>query len=270
MSTTTIDRTELLDLAVDLGTRASRLLLDGFGSRTAEIETKTSTTDMVTEIDRASEVLIVQGLRRARPDDGIVGEEGSRHQGSTGIRWVIDPLDGTTNYLYGLPAFAVSIAAEQDGEGIVGVVVDPPRAEVFAAAAGCGATCNGRAIRVSGATELSTSLVATGFGYQADQRARQAQVLTRVLPRVRDIRRYGAAALDMCWVACGRIDAYYESGIKHWDVAAGAVIAREAGAYVEGVDQLADRHDDPEATPPRVIATTPAVANPLRDLLEGG
>jgi myo-inositol-1(or 4)-monophosphatase len=258
------DLRALLDVAVDLARRAGAMLLDGFDTRRATVETKTSATDMVTELDRASEAFIVEGLADLRPDDGILGEEGANREGSSGLRWVIDPLDGTTNYLYGLPAFAVSIAAELHGRAVVGVVADPSRGEIFTATSGGGAYRNGDPIAVSGASDLATSLVATGFGYRRDQRARQAQVLTEVLPSVRDVRRFGAAALDLCWVACGRLDAYYEVGIQHWDVAAGGIIASEAGAHVEGLAEVAIGSESA-----RMIAATPALAAPLRQLLDG-
>ncbi|MDQ6909475.1 MAG: inositol monophosphatase [Actinomycetota bacterium] len=258
------DLPALLELGVDLATRAGALLLDGFETRRATVGTKTSATDMVTEIDRASEGFIVKGLIERRPDDGILGEEGASREGTTGLRWVIDPLDGTTNYLYGLPAFAVSIAVELDGRAVVGVVADPSRDETFTAIEGGGAHRNGNPITVSGATDLPTALVATGFGYRRDQRARQARVLTEVLPAVRDVRRFGSAALDLCWVACGRLDAYYEVGIQHWDVAAGGLIALEAGAHVEGLREVGTGSDSA-----RVIGASPALAEPLRRLLDG-
>jgi myo-inositol-1(or 4)-monophosphatase len=258
------DLPALLDLAVDLATRAGVMLMESFDSRHETVGTKTSSTDMVTDLDRASEALIVEGLTKVRPDDAILGEEGSSHDGTSGVRWVIDPLDGTTNYLYGLPAFAVSIAAEVGGEAVVGVVADPSHDETFSATAGGGAFRNGKPITVSGASDLSTALVATGFGYRREQRARQAQVMTEILPAVRDVRRFGAAAIDMCWVACGRLDAYYEVGIKHWDVAAGGLIALEAGAHVEGLREVTTGSESA-----RVIAASPALAGPLRQLLDG-
>ena len=185
---------------------------------------------MVTAVDRASEALIVGTLGKERPDDGVLGEEGSRRDGTSGVRWIIDPLDGTTNYLYGYPVFAVSIGVEVDGEVVAGVVNDPSHAEVFSAARGEGALCNGRAIAVSGKDDLATALIGTGFAYDAVRRGEQAGWLRHVLPKVRDIRRAGAASIDLCWVACGRLDGYYEAGLAPWDVAAGALIAAEAGA----------------------------------------
>ncbi|HMC53124.1 MAG TPA: inositol monophosphatase family protein [Acidimicrobiales bacterium] len=227
-----LDVERLLGLAVDLARDAGALLLDGTHRSRTDVDTKSSRTDMVTEMDRASEASIVAGLRSARPQDAILGEEGTASAGTSGLRWVIDPLDGTTNYLYGFPSFAVSIAAELDGRGVVGVVHDPLHSETFTAVAGRGARRNGQPLRVGGATDLATALVGTGFAYQADRRAGQAAVLTRVLPEVRDVRRAGAAALDLCWLACGRLDAFYEQGLAPWDSAAGSLVAGEAGAWV--------------------------------------
>lgn len=224
------DLPALLDLATGLACEAADLLVDSLGRARTEVGTKSSATDMVTEMDRASEVLIVSGLRRARPDDAVVGEEGTADGGSSGIRWLIDPIDGTTNFLYGHPGFAVSIAAEADGEVVVGVVADPLHRDVFTATKGGGARRNGELLRIGQPPPLSTALVATGFSYDPDRRRRQAEVLTRTLPLVRDIRRMGAAAVDLCSVACGRVDAYYEKGLQTWDFAAGALVASEAGA----------------------------------------
>jgi myo-inositol-1(or 4)-monophosphatase len=171
-------------------------------------------------------------LRAARPDDGLLGEEGLSASGSSGRRWVVDPLDGTTNYLYRYPAWAVSVAVE-DGEGaLAGVVFDPLGDELFSASRGGGAFVNGSAIRVRDVDDLGRALIATGFGYDPEVRRGQAEVLLRVLPRVRDVRRAGAAALDLCHVAAGRLDGYYERGINHWDWAAGRLIVEEAGGRV--------------------------------------
>ncbi len=196
---------------------------------------------MVSDADRASEALIVSGILAARPDDAILAEEGAARAGTSGVRWVIDPLDGTTNYLYGIPAWVVSIAAEVDGVVEVGVVADPSHGEVFSAVRGeamarSGAWCNGVPISVSGATVLATSLIGTGFAYRSARRAEQALALPRLLPAVRDVRRLGAAALDLCLVACGRLDGYFETGLQPWDMAAGVLIAAMAGAVVCGYD----------------------------------
>ncbi|HYI99409.1 MAG TPA: inositol monophosphatase family protein [Thermoleophilaceae bacterium] len=196
------------------------------------LASKSSRTDMVSDADRDAERLIRELLARERPDDGLLGEEGSDVEASNGRRWVVDPLDGTTNYLYRFPAWVVSVALE-DGDGTaVGVVHDPLRGETFTALRGGGARLDGDPIAVSGAERLESALIGTGFGYDADRRARQAELLATLLPRVRDIRRAGAAALDLCMVACGRLDGYYERGLHAWDWAAGSLIAAEAGASV--------------------------------------
>jgi myo-inositol-1(or 4)-monophosphatase len=253
----------LLDLAVGLAEQAGSLLLEGLGRARASVTTKTTATDMVTEMDRAAEQLIVAGLRAARPHDAVVGEEGTARRGTSGVRWIVDPLDGTTNYLYGLPTFAVSIAAEVAGRLEVGVVVDPSRSETWTAVRGRGAAGGGRRLRVGATSEppgLSTALVGTGFSYDADRRARQAAVLATVLPRVRDIRRGGSAAIDLCWVAAGRLDAFYERGLQVWDVAAGSLVAAEAGA----------RTGDLDGGPPSgsfTLAAPATLFEPLRELL---
>ena len=250
----------LLSLGIDLAARAGQLLLAEAPERKADVHTKSSRTDMVTAVDRASEALIVDALAEARPDDGILGEEGSHRDGRSGVRWVIDPLDGTTNYLYGYPAFAVSIGIEVDGEVVAGVVEHPSLGETFTARRGKGATCNGQPIAVSGKNELATALIGTGFGYDPEQRRRQASWLPHVLPSVRDVRRGGAASIDLCWVACGRLDGFYEAGLAPWDVAAGALVATEAGALVS------DFTGGP-VRPGSVVAANPAIADGLRRLL---
>lgn len=226
----------MLAIALEAAEAAGALLIDGLGRVRTAVDTKSSPTDMVTEVDRASEVLVARMIRAARPADGIVGEEGTDEPGTSGVRWLIDPLDGTTNYLYSYPAFSVSIAAEFEGETVAGVVHDPLRNEVFAGRAGDGSTCNGRALRVSGASSLATTLLGTGFSYEPDIRREQGALIAELLPVVRDIRRAGSAALDLCAVAASRLDAYFEWGLQPWDFAAGALIAREAGARVEMAD----------------------------------
>jgi myo-inositol-1(or 4)-monophosphatase len=252
---------ELLAVATRLAADAAALLLEALERPRTDVGTKSSSTDMVTEIDRASEQLIVAGLRAARPDDALLGEEGTTSAGTSGVRWVIDPLDGTTNYLYGLAGFAVSIAAEVDGEAAIGVVHDPLHGDVFTGVRGRGAHRNGRRLHVQGPEGLRDALVATGFAYDPERRRKQAAVLTEVLPRIRDIRRGGAAAVDLCSVACGRVDAFYERGLGPWDFAAGALIASEAGAAV----------GDLEGGPPSggfVLAAPPELFEPLRSLLD--
>jgi fructose-1,6-bisphosphatase/inositol monophosphatase family enzyme len=252
---------ELLGLATAVAADAATMLLDGLDRARVDVSTKSSPTDMVTEMDRASESLIVDALRQRRPDDGIVGEEGADVQGTSGVQWLIDPLDGTTNYLYAFPGFAVSIAALLDEHVVAGVVHDALHGDVFRAARGRGATRNGAPIHVSTQTELSSALVGTGFSYEPARRERQAKVLVEVLPRVRDIRRMGAAAVDLCSVACGRLDAFYERGLGPWDLAAGALVADEAGAV------LGDLWGGPPSGK-FVLAAARGVFEPLRTLLD--
>jgi myo-inositol-1(or 4)-monophosphatase len=228
--------------------------------RTLRVETKSSRTDLVSEVDREAERVVVDGIRAARPDDAILGEEGGAHDGTSGVRWIIDPLDGTTNYVYRYPAYAVSIAVEVDGVVCAGVVHDSAHDRVYAAVRGRGATCDGQPIAATRIDDLGTALLATGFQYRADVRTRQAAVLAAILPSVRDVRRGGSAALDLCWVADGRLDLYYEAGLAEWDIAAGSLIAAEAGAAVRRVDV-------PGGPTPLVIAGAPALVPPFETLL---
>ena len=253
------DPADLLALAVDLARRAGSLALSmhaGLGRS----DTKSTPTDVVTAADRASEALLVEGIRTARPGDGVLGEEGASDEGTTGVRWVIDPIDGTVNYLYGLPQWAVSIGVEVDGATEVGVVYDPSKDELFTAVRRGGAALDGRPLRCNEVSELSQTLVATGFGYDARRRAAQAALLPTVLPAVRDIRRVGAGALDLCAVAAGRVDAYYEQGLSPWDMSAGLLVATEAGARVGGL-----RGREPSGD--MVVASSPGVFDALHDLL---
>lgn len=197
-----------------------------------ETSSKSSPTDLVTATDRASEAAIVHYLTTQRPKDGILAEEGSERVGTSGVCWVIDPLDGTTNFFYGHPGFSVSIAACDESGPLVGVVLDPWRQETFQAALGSGSTLNGRSLRCRTDTNLSLALVATGFAYREAQRRKQAEIVAQLLPHIRDIRRVGSAALDLCSVAAGRVDAYFEVGLQPWDLAAGSLVAAEAGAFV--------------------------------------
>jgi len=251
---------ELAALAERAARSAAELLGHALHRPRESVTTKSTATDLVTEMDRAAERLVVDQLLGARPDDGLLGEEGSNRAGTSGVRWIIDPLDGTTNYVYRHPGVSVSIAAELDGTVVAGVVVDVWTGECFRAARGGGATRDGRPIEVSGATDLARALVATGFGYQPEQRRHQGRVVGAILDRIRDIRRMGSAALDLCSVACGRVDAYYELSLGPWDFPAGALIAAEAGAVVVDLDG-----EPPTAAP--LLAATPALAEPLRALL---
>jgi myo-inositol-1(or 4)-monophosphatase len=230
---------ELRELAVSAACEAAEMVHEGQRAGVRVADTKSSGTDIVTEMDRRSEALLVDRILSARPDDGILGEEGADHVGETGIRGILDPIDGTVNYLYGIPGWAVSVAAEIDGVMVVGVVAAPSLGETYVAVAGHGAhrhDAHGiHRLRVNDPVELASALVATGFGYTADRRTSQARVVAQVLPRVRDIRRGGACSVDLCFLAAGRVDAYYERGPRAWDHAAGGLIAREAGARVEGL-----------------------------------
>lgn len=256
----TEDPHELLALAIDLAERASEVLLDGLLRTDLHVETKSSATDMVTEVDRAAEALIVGTLREQRPDDGVLGEEGASIEGTSGVRWIIDPIDGTTNYLYGLPGYGVSIAAEVDGRVEVGVVAVPSHRDTFTAVRGHGAFRNGNPVTASTEDDLSRALVATGFSYDPARRARQADVLARLIGEVRDVRRVGAASVDLCSVGCGRVDAFFERGLQPWDHAAGALVAVEGGATVATLDGAAPC----EAF---VLAAPEALWEPLADRL---
>jgi myo-inositol-1(or 4)-monophosphatase len=248
---------ELAAVALHAAGAAAAVLRRGLADGAEGVATKSSATDMVSDVDRAAEAVVSRILHDRRPGDGVLGEEGTSRQGSTGVRWVVDPLDGTTNFLFGIPQFCVSVAAEVSGRTAVGVVVDPSRDETWAAVRGRGAWCNGTSCRVAeGRSTLATALVATGFGYQSARREWQAQVVSRIIPAVRDIRRFGSAALDLCWTAAGRYDAYYEWGLNPWDLAAGALICAEAGGRVE-------------ILPGRLIVACAAdLFAPLRELLE--
>jgi len=192
-------------------------------------DTKSSAVDVVTEADRACEELIRRRLLTHRPDDAIMGEEGDDHPGTSGVRWIVDPIDGTVNYLYGLPDWAVSIAAEVDGEVVAGVVINGQSGVEYAAARAAGATRDGQPIGVRDTPPLAERLVLTGFGYRSDVRVHQAACVAALLPHVRDIRRMGSCALDLCHVAEGSGDAYVEEGPNPWDYSAGALVLTEAG-----------------------------------------
>lgn len=228
------DPQKLLELARTIAGEAGRLLVDGRPRNLGVEHTKSSPTDVVTEMDTAAERLIRELVSAARPDDGFLGEEGGEQAGTSGVTWVVDPIDGTVNYLYDLPGWAVSIGVEVAGTAVAGVVLAPRFGEEFTAALGDGARRNGEPIAVRPACELAGALVATGFGYRADRRARQGEIVAALLPQVRDIRRAGSAALDLCAVACGRVDGYFERGAQPWDLSAAGLIAAEAGAVVAG------------------------------------
>lgn len=258
--------TELLELARATAEEAAVLVGAGRSTAADQVATKSSPVDVVTAVDTASEELIVRRLLEARPDDGVLGEEGAAREGSSGVRWVVDPIDGTVNFLYGLPAYAVSIAAEVDGRTEAGVVLNVATGELFTAVRGRGAwlTAPGAAamqLHGSAPTSLDQTLVATGFGYRVEQRRAQGAVVAQLLPEVRDIRRNGCASLDLCAAAAGRVDAYYELDLKPWDHAAGALVAEEAGLVVTGTGGR------PFARP-MAVAAAATVAEPLLALLE--
>jgi myo-inositol-1(or 4)-monophosphatase len=256
------DVAELLEIARDLARSAGAVVRD----RPTDLHarSKSTPTDAVTVVDAAAERVIVDGLKRLRPHDRIVAEEGGDSATSAEVTWYVDPLDGTVNYLYGLPPYAVSIAAAVDREPVAGAVLEVSRDELYLASRGGGATCNGRPLRCTEQTDPAMALLATGFAYDADVRAWQASVVAEVLPQVRDVRRAGAAAIDLCHVAAGRVDAYYEAGMHPWDWMAGSLIAREAGARVAG---LGGRGPGRNVT----LAANPALFDALEKiLLEAG
>ena len=194
--------------------------------------TKSTVTDLVTEVDCWAEERIVARILDARPDDAVLAEEGAGVAGTSGVRWLVDPIDGTTNFVYGHPGFSVSIGVEVDNRPVAGVVVDPLLGDEFCAAHGQGATRNGRPVRVSSVSDPAAALVATGFAYDSERRRLQAEALVTILPRVRDVRRVGGAALDLASVSCGRVDAYFEWGLSPWDCSAGSVLVTEAGGVI--------------------------------------
>jgi myo-inositol-1(or 4)-monophosphatase len=253
---TEIDEPVLLGIAYEAATAAAEELVRRFGHHQDGVRAKSTPTDLVSEADLAAEAAIRSVLAVRRPEDSILGEEG----GATGegeLRWVVDPLDGTVNFLFGNPHFAVSVACEDGAGRVAGVVLDPLRSECFAATRTgvptLGRDLDGAPIHGSTRDRLESAMVATGFAYDAAMRARQAEVVARVLPRARDLRRAGAAALDLAWCACGRYDAYYERGLHEWDLAAGALIAERAGLAVR---RLAADGEDPSGLvvgPPGLI-----------------
>ncbi|MEO3863174.1 inositol monophosphatase family protein [Acrocarpospora sp. B8E8] len=251
---------DLLALAKDIAVEAGELLLAKRPARPEVIDTKSSPTDVVTALDRETEDLIRARIKAVRPGDAILGEEGGDVPGQGRVRWVVDPIDGTVNFLYGLPAWAISIGVEVDGEIVAGVVNAVPMGELYTAVKGGGAWLAGERLHCNTGVPLDRALIATGFGYAASRRVVQAEVLTQVLPRVRDIRRGGSCAVDLCSVAAGRVDGYYERGTQYWDHAAGGLVAAEAGARIGG---LRGKPYNPELT----ICAAPGLFEELHDLL---
>ena len=224
---------EELELAQRAAHAAGEVLLEHYGGPSGQLEHKSSQTDPVSEADHDAEEAVVGLLRSERPGDEVVAEEGSGGEGETGRRWIVDPLDGTVNFLYGYPAWCVSIACEDEQGSLVAVVYDPVRGETFSAARDAGAELDGEPIHVRDEDSLESALLATGFGYDPDRRAAQAETARHVLPRARDIRRGGSAALDLAWLAAGRLDGYWEAGLSPWDWAAGRLLVTEAGGAIE-------------------------------------
>jgi myo-inositol-1(or 4)-monophosphatase len=265
---------DLLDLARRAAGAAAAELLSRFRGEALGVRSKSTPTDPVSEADLAAERAVRDLLGRERPGDRILGEEGGATDGSgpdamgDTFLWVVDPLDGTVNYLYGSPSFAVSLACE-DGEGAVAaVVLDPVSGECFAATRSGPATLDGLPLWAGEPRSLAEALVGTGFAYDRDVRAAQAEVAARVLPRARDIRRVGAAALDLCWCAAGRLDAFYERGVHHWDVAAGALICRRAGREVRDLPEVAVEHAGrPVTLPSGILVAPPNLADELERLV---
>ncbi len=250
----------LADLASRLAKEAGRLAQAMAAEARADPSTKSTSTDLVTKADRAAEELIAAEILAHRPTDGLRGEEGTVRAGTSDVTWHVDPIDGTTNYVYGIRAYSVSIAAAIADRVVAGVVYDPEADELFRATLGGGASCDGKPLACRSHTDLATALVGTGFDYRPERRAEQGRLLGLLLPRIRDIRRSGSAALDLCAVAAGRVDAYYERGLNRWDLAAGALIAAEAGATVGNL-----RGGD--ADEGFVLAATPTLFPQLRQAL---
>ena len=239
--------------------RATAALVAAAHGQPRPVGRKSSPTDVVTQTDLRAESLVMRLLSEATPEAGLLGEEGGRTAPAARLQWVIDPLDGTINFLYGVPIFAVSIAAAVDGDIVAGAVFDVLHDELFAAHRGGGARCNGEPIAVSDCDALPHALVTTGFSYRADLRERQGEVAQRMLSRARDLRCFGSAALELCWVACGRADGYYQSDTEIWDRAAGALIAAEAGAQIELPCPENEDH---------VIAASPLIFEDLRGVVQ--
>lgn len=268
--TESVDASALADIAGTLARSVGHMIHEKRAAGVDIAATKSSLTDVVTAADEEAERILTAGIRELRPEDAILGEEGASVKGTSGVTWVVDPIDGTVNYLYNLPAYAVSVAATvadgapgtmSDGRrAIAGAVYLPVTGELFTAWEGGGAFLGSERLPGPSQTTLATTLLGTGFGYTVERRTEQVEVLRRVLPRVRDIRRIGSAAMDLCLLAAGRLDAYYERGLQPWDYAAAALIARESGAVVRG---LGDARPGEEL----LIAGTPEIAAELAEVV---
>jgi myo-inositol-1(or 4)-monophosphatase len=254
---------ELLEVAVAAARAAGGLLRErAAAGGVRALATKSSPTDVVSEADVAAEQAIREVLDERRPGDAVLGEEGGVSAGESGLRWIVDPLDGTTNFLYGNPQWAVSVGVHDEAGAVAGAVLDPLRDELFVAARGGEARLGDEVLRGGDPGELGAALVGTGFGYDAAVRERQAAVLAALLPRVRDVRRAGAAALDLAWTAAGRLDAYFERGVQPWDTAAGALLCERAGLAV--IDLPAQ-----DGLPAGILVAPPGLAEELTALVLG-
>ncbi|MDG6104625.1 inositol monophosphatase family protein [Dactylosporangium aurantiacum] len=252
---------ELLDLAVSIAREAATRARAMRAAGVDPVATKSTLTDVVTAADRAVERQVRDAIHAARPGDVVLGEEFGGGEGDgAAVRWILDPIDGTVNYLYDLPQYAVSLAAEVDGEVVAGVVINAATGREWTAVRGGGAYADGRRLSGSGQTDLRQALVGTGFGYAADRRLHQAAVLAGLIGDIRDVRRFGAAAIDLCLAAEGSLDAYYEKGLNAWDHAAGGLVAAEAGLLVTGLRGAT-------AGPDMVVAAPPALHQGLHDRL---
>lgn len=254
MSFTPNDPAELLALAIRTAEAAGALLMQR--PEHFAVNEKSSAIDFATQMDHASEQLIVEHLLAVRPDDGVIGEEGSQRKSKSGITWVIDPLDGTVNYFYGLPGWNVSIAAKDEEGVLVGAVYAPTARTLWSASRGGGSYKNGIPIHCNDPVALDRALISTGFSYDLALRTEQGERIARLIPRIRDLRRIGAAAVDLCHVASGMVDGYFEATLNEWDLAAGGLIATEAGAIVTGRNGQAPNHE-------MVIAAGPSLHGQL-------
>lgn len=258
-----VDASSLLHIAMDAAHDAGSLLFERFSRPARGVDTKSTSTDLVSDADRDSERCILERISKDRPDDGVLGEEGTGRRSESGITWIIDPLDATVNFLFGIPWWCVSIGARDPEGDLLGVIHNPVLGETFSALRGEDAWLNGERIHVSKQDDISQSLVGTGFAYQAEARAVQAAAAARVLPEARDLRRMGSAALDLCSLACGRLDGFFESHLEEWDKAAGRLIVREAGGVVEEIGPPIP------SISPGVIASNGLIHRQLRELVEG-
>lgn len=251
---------ELLTICKDLAQTSGKSAFKGRLAGLKNVETKSTSTDMVTEFDRATEKYIVEAIRTRRPNDSIVGEEGASHSGSSGITWCIDPIDGTTNFLYALPSWGVSIGISDLSGPLVGVVYIPALDETFFATRGNGAFLNDKRITCNDISDISKALVCTGFSYSPEQRTIQSKRVAKFIHQIRDIRRFGAASIDICFVACGRLDAYFEENLHQWDIAAAELIAIESGAKSGNFSGGA-------SSPKEILISCPKIFTQLEDLI---